>query len=182
MVVYFHDYSLLTFNIFVLTLLYFCWIFLRILNLVLIDFFPSILLLTIWNILITNTLTRINISAGKLPVLGVILILVLYYFGLTFAGDRIFLFQVVCHYIFKSSTRKNIISGVLLMFSVQFSVDILMINFQNIWIKLQPRAQYLRKTLVFSWNSALREKFNFYFQGVFCKYWQNFLFWRKTGH
>ena len=26
----------------------------------------------------------------------------------------------------------------------------------------------LRQTLVFMWNSALREKFNFYFSGVFC--------------
>ena len=28
--------------------------------------------------------------------------------------------------------------------------------------------KYLRKTLIFMWNSALRENFNFYFQGVFC--------------
>ena len=29
-------------------------------------------------------------------------------------------------------------------------------------------AKYFRKTLVFIGNSALLEKFNFYFQGVFC--------------
>ena len=40
-------------------------------------------------------------------------------------------------------------------------------------LKLQPRTKYLRQTLVFMGNSALREKFNFDFQGVF---------WRKTGH
>ena len=33
---------------------------------------------------------------------------------------------------------------------------------------LQARAKYLRKTLLFMWSSALREKFNFYFQGFFC--------------
>ena len=40
-------------------------------------------------------------------------------------------------------------------------------------LKLQPRTKYLRQTLVFMGNSALRAKFNFDFQGVF---------WRKTGH
>ena len=34
--------------------------------------------------------------------------------------------------------------------------------------ELQSRTKYLRKTLIVMWNSALREKFNFYFQGVFC--------------
>ena len=33
---------------------------------------------------------------------------------------------------------------------------------------LQPRAGCLRGALVSMWNSALREGFNFYFQGVFC--------------
>ena len=33
--------------------------------------------------------------------------------------------------------------------------------------KLQARTKYLRKTLIFMWNSALRERFNFYFQEVF---------------
>ena len=37
--------------------------------------------------------------------------------------------------------------------------------------KLQLRTKYLRQTLVFMWNSALREKFNFCFSGVFCYYW-----------
>ena len=31
----------------------------------------------------------------------------------------------------------------------------------------QSFKEYLRQTLVFMWNSALREKFNFYFSGVF---------------
>ena len=35
------------------------------------------------------------------------------------------------------------------------------------FLQLQLRTKYLRKTLVFIWNSALREKFNFCFQGVF---------------
>ena len=34
---------------------------------------------------------------------------------------------------------------------------------------LQARTKYLRKTLVSIWNSALQEKFNFYFQWVFSK-------------
>ena len=38
----------------------------------------------------------------------------------------------------------------------------------NLLVELQPRTKYLRKTLVSMWNSALWEKFNFYFQGVFC--------------
>ena len=31
----------------------------------------------------------------------------------------------------------------------------------------QPWTKYLRQTLLFLWNSALREKVNFYFSGVF---------------
>ena len=31
----------------------------------------------------------------------------------------------------------------------------------------QPRTKYLRQPLLFTWNNALREKFSFYFQGVF---------------
>ena len=34
--------------------------------------------------------------------------------------------------------------------------------------RLQPFKKYLRKTLVLMWNSALREKFIFYFSEVFC--------------
>ena len=37
----------------------------------------------------------------------------------------------------------------------------------NSQIKLQARTKYLRKALAFIWNSAPREKFNFYFQVVF---------------
>ena len=33
---------------------------------------------------------------------------------------------------------------------------------------LEDRVKYLRNTLVFMWNSALREKLNYYFQGVYC--------------
>ena len=33
---------------------------------------------------------------------------------------------------------------------------------------LQPITKHLRLTLVSMWNSALPEKFNFCFQGVFC--------------
>ena len=33
---------------------------------------------------------------------------------------------------------------------------------------LQARTKYLKKTLVFMLNSVLREKFNLYFQEVFC--------------
>ena len=34
--------------------------------------------------------------------------------------------------------------------------------------RLQPWTKYLRQTLVFLWNSALKESFNFYLWGVFC--------------
>ena len=34
--------------------------------------------------------------------------------------------------------------------------------------QLQPVTKYLRLTLVFTWNSALQEKFNFNFLRVFC--------------
>ena len=33
---------------------------------------------------------------------------------------------------------------------------------------LQPFKKYFRKTLVFIWNSALRERFSFCFSGDFC--------------
>ena len=51
-----------------------------------------------------------------------------------------------------------------------------------LWKKLQPWTKYLKQTLDFMWNTALRENFNFYFSAVFCLYWQNFYFVRKTGH
>ena len=37
-------------------------------------------------------------------------------------------------------------------------------------------------TVVFLWNSTLREEFNFYFSRIFCYYWQNFNFGSKTEH
>ena len=45
---------------------------------------------------------------------------------------------------------------------------------------IQSLTKYLRLTLVFTWNSALLERFNFYFD--FCYYWQNFHFGRGTAH
>ena len=36
--------------------------------------------------------------------------------------------------------------------------------------------------LVFMSNVALWENFNVYFSVVFCQYWQNFYFEKKTGH
>ena len=44
---------------------------------------------------------------------------------------------------------------------------------------LQPPTKYLRKTLVFMWNSVLREKFDFYFQGVFLLVLTKFSFWEE---
>ena len=35
-------------------------------------------------------------------------------------------------------------------------------------IPLQSWTRYLRQVLVFRWNTALRETFNFYFSAVFC--------------
>ena len=43
---------------------------------------------------------------------------------------------------------------------------------------LQSFTKYLKQTLVFMLNSALREKSNFRFPGDFWKYWQIFHFWR----
>ena len=40
---------------------------------------------------------------------------------------------------------------------------------------------YLRLTLVFMWNSALRQKFNFCFSRVFCYYSQNLHLGMGTG-
>ena len=48
--------------------------------------------------------------------------------------------------------------------------------FEGVWDKLQaknclqrqPFTKNLRQTLVFMWNSALREKFNFFFSAIFC--------------
>ena len=50
------------------------------------------------------------------------------------------------------------------------------IKFKGVWGELEskkgfqrkPFTKYLRLTLVFRWNSALPEKFNFYFSRVFC--------------
>ena len=39
---------------------------------------------------------------------------------------------------------------------------------QKLSLNLQSVTKYLRLTLVFTWNSALWEKFNFYFSRVFC--------------
>ena len=39
---------------------------------------------------------------------------------------------------------------------------------QSDTLLLQLWTKYLRQTLVFMWNSTLREKFNFYFWGGFC--------------
>ena len=44
----------------------------------------------------------------------------------------------------------------------------------------QSFTKFLRLTLVFMWNSPLREKLNFCFSIVFCWYWRNFHFDMKT--
>ena len=49
-------------------------------------------------------------------------------------------------------------------------------NFEGAWDELQIKnslqrqswTKYIRQTLVFMWNSALWENFNFYFSAVFC--------------
>ena len=50
------------------------------------------------------------------------------------------------------------------------------------YLGLQPWTKYLRKTLVFMWNSALWGNINFYFSAVFCQFQQNICFWGETGH
>ena len=47
---------------------------------------------------------------------------------------------------------------------------------------LQSFTKCLRQTLVLLWNRTQREKFNFYFSGVFGYYWKKFYFGKKTGH
>ena len=47
---------------------------------------------------------------------------------------------------------------------------------------LQSLRECLKRSLVFMWNSAMREGFNFYFSVVFGEYWKNFHFGTKTGH
>ena len=64
------------------------------------------------------------------------------------------------------------------------------IKFEGAWGKLQAKNRFqrqpwtkcLRKTLVFIWNSALRDNFNFYFSEAFCWYQQNSSFGSRTGH
>ena len=58
-----------------------------------------------------------------------------------------------------------------------------MLHSLKIWsgFELQSWPKYMRQTLVLVWISALREKFNFNFWTVFCSYWQNFHFGKKTG-
>ena len=48
------------------------------------------------------------------------------------------------------------------------------------WEYPQSFTKHLRPTLVFMWNSVLRQKSNFCFSEDFCKYWQNFHFGRGT--
>ena len=43
--------------------------------------------------------------------------------------------------------------------------------------ELQSLTKYLRQTLVFIWNCALRERFNLCFSGVLCLCWRNIHFW-----
>ena len=62
--------------------------------------------------------------------------------------------------------------GALLKFSYIRNIQFLLIkrdpaNKNPGFLQLQLRTKYLRKTLVFIWNSALQEKFNFCFQVVF---------------
>ena len=38
----------------------------------------------------------------------------------------------------------------------------------NVTVNLQSWPKYFRQTVVFLWNSTLREKFNFYFSRIFC--------------
>ena len=53
------------------------------------------------------------------------------------------------------------------------------------WVKIKKRFSetslllYLRIILIFMWNNALREKFNFYFSKAFCWYWRGFPFWGR---
>ena len=41
-------------------------------------------------------------------------------------------------------------------------------NWKQNTVSRDKDGQNISEKLVFMWNSALRQKFNFYFQGVFC--------------
>ena len=64
------------------------------------------------------------------------------------------------------------------------------IKFEEVWEELESKTgfqrqsfpKYLRLILVSTWNSALREKFNFYCSRNSCYNWQNFHFGRKIAH
>ena len=45
----------------------------------------------------------------------------------------------------------------------------------------QSSTKYLRQPIVFMWNSALHEKFIFYFSVVFRWYWKNFILGGRLG-
>ena len=63
-------------------------------------------------------------------------------------------------------------------------------KFEGFWDKLGSRkilqretvTKYLRLTLVFMKNNTLLEKFNCYFSGFFCYYYQHFSFTRGHEH
>ena len=48
--------------------------------------------------------------------------------------------------------------------------------------QIQLFTKYLRKTLVFVWNSALWDKFDWCFPRGFYQFWQNSIFWSRTEH
>ena len=60
--------------------------------------------------------------------------------------------------------------------NLRVSQNFKQIKFDRVWGKLEAKncfqrqsfTRHLRQTLVLMWNSALREKFNFYFAGDFC--------------
>ena len=53
-------------------------------------------------------------------------------------------------------------------------------NLVHALIYLQSFTKYLRQIIVFMWNSALRENFNFCFSEDFYCYWLNFHFGKRT--
>ena len=74
--------------------------------------------------------------------------------------------------------------------SVRRSENVVEVKLEGVWDKLGSRkilqretvTKYLRLTLVFIKNNTLLEKFNCYFLGFFCYYYQDFSFTRGHEH
>ena len=80
---------------------------------------------------------------------------------------NLYLFTLVCDFLAFSFTSLCLFHTSFWLFYTSLWLFSLVYHFLLLF-SLLARTKYLRKTLVFKWNSTLQGKFNFYFQGVFC--------------